>query len=119
MTVTPDTVLRWHRHPPRRRRAAKSQRQRPGRRAGQARSGPVPALPGRSHRGCRLFTVDLLNGTTAYVLVVIEHASRRVRAFGQAAPRKPLPGAVADLDAFRARRRDLIGGVIREYAQVA
>ena len=74
---------------------------------------------GRSHRGCRLFTVDLLNGTTAYVLVVIEHASRRVRSFGQAAPRKPLPGAVADLDAFRARRRDLIGGVIREYAQVA
>ncbi len=65
------------------------------------------------------FTVDLLNGTTAYVLVVIEHASRRIRSLGQAAPRKPLPGAVADLDAFRARRRDLIGGVIREYAQVA
>jgi len=65
------------------------------------------------------FTVELLNGTAAYVLVVIEHASRRIRSLGQAAPRKPLPGAVADLDAFRARRRDLIGGVIREYAQVA
>ena len=41
------------------------------------------------------------------------------RSLGQAAPLKPLPGAVADLDAFRARRRDLIGGVIHEYAQVA
>ena len=25
------------------------------------------------------FTVDLLNGTTAYVLAVIEHATRRIR----------------------------------------
>jgi putative transposase len=41
------------------------------------------------------------------------------RSLGQAAPLKPVPGAVADLDAFRARRRDLIGGVIHEYAQVA
>ena len=28
------------------------------------------------------FTVDLLNGTTAYVLAVIEHASRRIRILG-------------------------------------
>jgi hypothetical protein len=27
--------------------------------------------------------------------------------------------AVADLDAFRSRRHDLIGGVIHEYVQVA
>lgn len=40
------------------------------------------------------------------------------RSLDQAAPLKPLPGAVADLDAFRTRRRDLIGGVIHEYAQV-
>jgi transposase InsO family protein len=39
------------------------------------------------------------------------------RSLGQAAPLKPLPGAVADLHAFQARRRDLIGGVIHEYAQ--
>jgi transposase InsO family protein len=41
------------------------------------------------------------------------------RSLGQAAPLKPLPDAVTDLDAFRAHRRDLIGGVIHEYAQVA
>jgi hypothetical protein len=41
------------------------------------------------------------------------------RSLVQAAPLKPLPDAVAELDAFRARRRDLIGGVIHEYAQVA
>ena len=41
------------------------------------------------------------------------------RSLDQAAPLKPLPNAVADLDAFSARRPDLIGGVIHEYAQVA
>jgi hypothetical protein len=37
---------------------------------------------------------------------------------GQAAPFRPLPDA-ADLAIIRTRRRDLIGGVIHEYAQVA
>jgi putative transposase len=41
------------------------------------------------------------------------------RSLGQAAPLKPSPDAVADLDAFRARRHDLIGGAIHQYAQVA
>jgi len=41
------------------------------------------------------------------------------RSPGQAAPLRPLPGAVVDLDAFRCQRRDLIRGVIHEYAQVA
>jgi hypothetical protein len=36
-----------------------------------------------------------------------------------ATPLKPLPAAPVDLDAFRIRRRDLAGGVIHEYAQVA
>ncbi|HEY5356805.1 MAG TPA: hypothetical protein VIJ82_03815 [Streptosporangiaceae bacterium] len=31
---------------------------------------------------CDFFTVDLLNGTQAYVLAVIEHASRRIRTLG-------------------------------------
>jgi putative transposase len=31
---------------------------------------------------CDLFTVDLLNGTQAYVLAVIEHATRRIRILG-------------------------------------
>jgi putative transposase len=41
------------------------------------------------------------------------------RSLGQAAPLKLLPGAAADLDAFKASRRDLVGGIIHEYAQVA
>jgi transposase len=36
-----------------------------------------------------------------------------------AAPLKPLPPTVADLDAFRARRHDRIAGVIHEYQQAA
>ena len=38
----------------------------------------VPALPGRGD----FFTADLLDGTQAYVLAVIEHASRRIRILG-------------------------------------
>ena len=36
-------------------------------------------------------------------------------ALASAAPDKPLPAEVADLDVFRARKRDRTGGVIREY----
>jgi putative transposase len=47
------------------------------------------------------------------------HEHRPHRSLGQAAPLKPLPDALVDLDAFRCRRRDLIGGVIHEYTHVA
>jgi len=44
------------------------------------------------------------------------HNSHRPhRSLGQAAPLKPLPTAVADLDTFRIQRRDRVGGVISEY----
>jgi hypothetical protein len=286
MTVTPDTVLRWHRDIVRRRWAARSRHRQTGRPAihrnvsglvlrlasenpgwgyrriqgelaglgigvapstvwetlKKAGPGPAPRRTGptwgqflRSQAEAILatdfFTVDLLDGTTAYVLAVIEHATRRVRilgitphptgawvtqqarnllmeldgqaatikfvirdrdtqftaafdevlhavhirtlnspvqapranaimerwiggcrrelldrtliwdqrhllrvlreyenhhnehrphrSLGQAAPLKPLPAAPVDLDAFRIRRRDLVGGVIYEYAQVA
>jgi putative transposase len=36
-------------------------------------------------------------------------------ALAGAAPDKPLPPEVVDLDAFRARKHDRAGGVIREY----
>ncbi len=43
----------------------------------------VPALPGRrAILACDFFTADLLDGTHAYVLAVIEHASRRIRILG-------------------------------------
>ena len=31
---------------------------------------------------CDFFTIDLLDGTQAYVLAVIEHATRRIRILG-------------------------------------
>jgi putative transposase len=136
------------------------------------------------------FTADLLNGTTIYVLAVIEHSTRRIRILGatqhpvrswvvqqtrdllmglgdagmrerwigscrrelldrtliwnqrhlmsvlreyedfcnthrphralnQAAPLRPLPDGVTDLDHFRVLRRDRAGGVIHEYRLVA
>jgi putative transposase len=41
------------------------------------------------------------------------------RALASAAPLTPLPAPVTDLDAFRARRNDHIGGVTHEYQQAA
>ena len=41
------------------------------------------------------------------------------RTLTQAAPLRPLPDGVADLEQFRVRRRDRAGGVIHEYRLVA
>ena len=41
------------------------------------------------------------------------------QAMNQTAPLKPRPDNVIDLDAFRARRHDRAGGLLREYHQVA
>ena len=41
------------------------------------------------------------------------------RTLNQAAPLRPLPGRVSDLDQFRVQRRDRAGGVIHEYRLVA
>jgi putative transposase len=50
------------------------------------RTGPAWSLFLRSQAGailaCDFFTVDLLGGTQAYVLAVIEHATRRIRILG-------------------------------------
>ena len=40
-------------------------------------------------------------------------------ALNQAAPLRPLPDVVTDLDRFRAHRRDRAGGVIHEYRLMA
>ena len=42
----------------------------------------VPAVPGRGDPGAAFFTADLPGGTQAYVLAVIEHATRRIRILG-------------------------------------
>jgi hypothetical protein len=44
---------------------------------------------------------------------------RPYRTLNQAAPLRPLPDSVADLDHIRVRRRDRVGGVIHEYRLVA
>jgi putative transposase len=47
------------------------------------------------------------------------NSHRPHRTLNQAAPLRPLPDNVTDLDHFRVRRRDRAGGVIHEYRLVA
>jgi transposase len=47
------------------------------------------------------------------------NAHRSHRTLNQAAPLRPLPDAVTDLDHFRVQRRDRAGGVIHEYRLAA
>jgi putative transposase len=47
------------------------------------------------------------------------HQHRPHRSLGQAAPLKPLPAAVANLDTLRIHRRARVGGVIGEYTLTA
>ena len=47
------------------------------------------------------------------------NSHRPHRALNQAAPLRPLPGNVTDLDHFRVKRRDCAGGVLHEYHLVA
>jgi hypothetical protein len=49
-----------------------------------------------------------------------EYNTRRPhRALSQAAPLRPLPDGVTDLDQFRVQRRDHAGGMIHDYHLVA
>jgi putative transposase len=48
-----------------------------------------------------------------------DNTHRPHRALRQAAPPRPLPDSVTDLDQFRIQRRDRGGGVIHEYRLVA
>jgi hypothetical protein len=52
------------------------------RRGGAASLVAVLAVPGRGILACDFFSADLLDGTQASVLAVIEHASRRIRILG-------------------------------------
>jgi putative transposase len=85
LLVTPDTILRWHRDIVRRLNGREILK----------KAGIDPA-PGRSRTywprflrsqaqailACGFFTADLLDGTQAYVLAVIGHATRRIRILG-------------------------------------
>jgi putative transposase len=54
-----------------------------------------------------------------HVLAEYESFYNEHRALGQAAPLRPLPEDVTDLDDFRVARRDRIGGILREYHHAA
>ena len=72
---------------------------------------------------------ELLNRTLVWnlrhlMMVLREYENfynshRPHRALDQAAPLRPLPGGVTDLDHFQVRRHDRAGGVIHEYRLVA
>jgi len=62
-------------------------------------------------------TPHLLRLLREYEAFYNEH--RPHRALGQAAPLRPLPERVIDLEAFRIRRRDRAGAILHEYQQVA
>jgi hypothetical protein len=93
LIVTPGTILRWRRDLLRRRWAAKSRPKgvwailkKAGIDPAPRRSGPTGPQFLRSRAEAILatdfFTVDLLDGTTAYVLTMVEHATRRIRILG-------------------------------------
>ena len=81
------------------------------------RSGPSWAAFLRSQAeaiiACDFFTVDLLDGTEAYVMAVIEHASRRIHILGATARRtyewvtQQARNLLMDLDASGDRKHTL------------
>jgi putative transposase len=87
---------------------------------------PVNSIMERWVGSCRR---DLLDRTLTWnqrhlMSVPREHEDfcsthRPHRALNQAAPLRPVPDGVTDLDHFRVRRRDRAGGVIHEYRLVA
>jgi putative transposase len=84
------------------------------------------AIQERWHRSVR---AELLDRTLVWNLahlrqILVEYESfynehRPHRALGQAAPLKPLPDNVVDLDRFRVARSDRIGGILHEYRLIA
>jgi putative transposase len=72
---------------------------------------------------------ELLDRTLVWNLAHLRHIPREYEnhrnghrphmTLAGAAPDKPLPPEVVDLQAFRTRRHDRVGGVIHEYQQAA
>ena len=97
LIVTPATIMRWHRDIVSRRWARVSRRGRSGRPATHRKVGSVVL---REYEDCC-------------------NTHRPRRTLSQAAPLRPLPGSMADLDQFRVQRRDRAGGVIHRYRLAA
>src|SRR5665213_1567544 len=83
LIITPQTVLRWRRDILRRRWAAKSQHKRPGRPATHHDITRLVVRLARENPGWGYRRIHgELAGTSAYVLAVIEHATRRTPILG-------------------------------------
>ena len=88
-----------------------------------------PATSGRSSTRIGSCRRELLDRTLIWnqrhlMMVLREYedyynSHRPHRALKQAAPLRPLPDGVIDLDQFGVQRRDRAGGVIHEYRLVA
>jgi hypothetical protein len=97
----------------------------------------VLGLPADPRRACRtghqvapstvwqILKRAALIGNKRHLMIVLReyedfcNSHRPHRTLKQAAPLRPLPGGVTDLDHFRIQRRDRAGGVIHEYRLVA
>jgi hypothetical protein len=78
------------------------------------------------HLTCRRELLDrTLIWNQRHLMIVLReyedfyNTHRPHRALNQAAPFRPLPDSVTDLDHFRVQRRDRAGGVLHEYHLVA
>jgi hypothetical protein len=90
------------------------------------RTGLLPAKLGQVHSRHRdaaehdLDAWNLLHLRRILAACERHHNDHRPHmALSSAAPLKPLPAEVTDLEAFRVRRRDRVGGVIHEYQHAA
>lgn len=89
----------------------------------------APVMNAIQERWHRTVRAELLERTLVWNLahlrlVLAEYESfynehRPHRALGQAAPLRPLPDNVVDLDHFRVTRHDRIGGILHEYRLIA
>jgi hypothetical protein len=145
LIVTPGTILRWHRDIVRRRWARLSRRGRSGRPATHRNVRSVvlrlagarvvrsaiqaPRMNSIMERwigSCRRELLDrTLIWNQRHLMTVLReyedfyNTHRPHRTLNQAAPLRPLPDGVTNLDRLRVRRRDRAGGVIHEYRLVA
>ena len=97
---------------------------------GRAPSAPSRLPPLTAHRNSRPgatsreFTRPSARNQRHLMIVLREYEDfysrhRPHRILNQAAPLRPLPDGITDLDQFRVQRRDCAGGVIHEYRLVA
>jgi len=128
LIVTPATILRWYRDIVRGRWGRLSRRGRSGRPPVRRTVRSVVLRLARENEswGCRRELLDrtLIWNLRHLMMVLREYedfcnSHRPHRALDQAAPLRPLPDGITDLDHFRVRRHDRAGGIIHEYRLVA